>query len=347
MKTRHSLTIELDASKAPPSEFRIFPQGMIETTKGIFRFDAEAARSVMAAVTDWGNDYCLDYDHSMMSFFSMDPSESVKAAGWFKPELRNGELWASQVSWTPKAASMLSQREVRYTSPTFCADEDGTISELVNVALTNLPATKKQTPLMASKKADEPKKENKAMKKLSLIVLGALGLSADSDDTTVISAINQLKERARNAGDAGKDLADAHKRLNELTGKASFSESLGVVLSWKESAPQIEKLTARISELEQTGRAGEVERMVEAGIKDGKIAPAQKDYWLTNGKKDPEMLKGFLSTAGTVVPTKGATEPDKKGSVALTDDQKKDGAKLGLDEKQMIAVAEKMAGRAA
>lgn len=345
------LSIELDASKGAPKEFRIFPRGTIETTKGIFKFDDAAAQAVMAAVADWGNDYCLDYDHAMLAFFTADPSESMKAAGWFTPELRAGELWASNVTWTEKAAAMLAAREIRYTSPAFRTEDDGTITELVNVALTNIPATKKQTPLMASRDrvaANDTKKEKSAMKKLSLIILGALGLSADSDDTSALSAINQLKAQARSATDAGKDLADAHKRLNELTGKSSFSESLGVVLSWKESVPQIATLTSRINELEQAGRSGEVDRLVEAGIKDGKIAPAQKEFWLARGKADVEMLKGFLSTASTVVPTKGATEQPAKGTIALTDEQKKAAAKLGItDEKQIAAVTESMAKRAA
>ena len=38
----------------PPGAFRIFPFGKIETTKGVFRFDEEAARRVIAAWRDYG-----------------------------------------------------------------------------------------------------------------------------------------------------------------------------------------------------------------------------------------------------------------------------------------------------
>src|SRR5229473_4352293 len=121
--SRVSLSIELDVSAGLPTEFRIFPAGSFETTKGTFLFDAQAARKVMAAVSDWGNDYCIDYGHSMLSFFTVDPAKALKAAGWFTPVMRNGELVATAVRWNEEAASMLTKREVRYVSPAFNTDD--------------------------------------------------------------------------------------------------------------------------------------------------------------------------------------------------------------------------------
>jgi len=343
MMNRATLSIELDAAgKAPPTEFRIFAFGEIETTKGTFKFDGSSAKAVMSKVADWGNDYCLDYGHSMLSFFTVDPAESMKAAGWFKPELRNGELWASKVQWTDKAAAMLSAREARYVSPAFNYDEDGAIVELVNVALTNIPATKKQPPLMASRagEADKnPKKEKSMSKKISLVICGALGLSADADDASILAKLSALQARARVADDLEKADAATEAKLNALTGKTSFGESLGVVQSWKDSAATVVTLSTKIVELEQKGRETEVLTMVELGVKEGKIAPAQKEMWLERGKKDPEFLKGFLSTASQVVPGKeGAAQEKAKGTtVELSAEQKKAAEKLGIKDPDVLA----------
>jgi len=350
---RASLSIELSADgKPPPAEFRIFAQGFIETTKGVFKFDGAAAEQVMAKVADWGNDYCIDYGHSMLSFFTVDPAEAMKAAGWFKPELRNGELWASKVQWTEKASAMLKAREARYVSPAFQFDDDGTITELVNVGLTNIPATKKQIPLMASREREPevPSKKEKAMKsKLIPAICGFLGIAPDSDDSSVIAKLNALRDRARVADDLERSAKETEGKLNAITGKQSFGESLGVVQSWKDSAATVASLSQKITELEQKGRETEVLSLVEAGVKDGKIAPAQKEMWLERGKKDPEFLKGFLSTAAKVVPGKGDAAQQKPGEKTgvLTDEQKKAAEKLGIkDPKILDSIASSMANKA-
>jgi len=347
MSNRATLSIEVAAA---PSEFRIFAAGSFATTKGDFVFDGKAAVSVMAAVADWGNDYCVDYGHSMLSFFNVDPSESMKAAGWFRPELRNGELWATQVQWTDKAAAMLKSREARYVSPAFQYEDDGTITELVNVALTNIPATKKQTPLMASKDKEAARNpKEKSMKKLSLIVLGALGLSAETDDSGVLSKIHALQSRARVADELEKNGAAEMAKLNAITGRSTFGESLGAVQSWKESAATVGTLSAKITELEQKGRESEVLSLVEQGVKDGKIAPAQKEMWLATGKKDPDFLKGFLSTAANVVPSKESAakeKPSAENGALLSDEQRKAAIKLGINDPKMLdAIASSMGER--
>lgn len=134
---------------APPTEFRIFRAGVNESTKGPATFDAEAAKAVMAAWQDYGNDLPVDYCHAMIRP-AIDPAEAGKAAGWFDLEVRDGELWAVNVRWTEAAAQALMAKEYRYVSPAFYTDEEGRVVEIVNVALTNIPATKDQDALMAA-----------------------------------------------------------------------------------------------------------------------------------------------------------------------------------------------------
>ncbi|MBI2392809.1 MAG: hypothetical protein HYV09_24705 [Deltaproteobacteria bacterium] len=132
-----------------PGEFRIWPFGAIRTTKGTFLFDRASAESVIDCFRDYGNRLTIDYEHK-----AVDPSARAgdgKAAGSFSLELRDDGLWAVDVRWTPTAAAALGNKEWLYFSPYFTAEEDsGRILELVNLALTNIPATKGLTPLVAA-----------------------------------------------------------------------------------------------------------------------------------------------------------------------------------------------------
>jgi phage I-like protein len=156
MSREVALPIALSAtvSGAPPTEFRLFKRGPNETAKGTFVFDEAAARSVMTAYRRSGTDVMIDLEHQSLR----DPAMSARAdapdaRGWAKLELRNGELWAVGVTWTPDGSKRLRERTQRYISPAFTTDKEGRISELVNVALVAMPATYGAPPIAASKRS--------------------------------------------------------------------------------------------------------------------------------------------------------------------------------------------------
>lgn len=146
---RIALLLAAPTSKELPREVRIFAKGVTATTKGPILFDDDAARLVMGAFADQGRDALpFDVGHGMLS--PLSPPDGHKAAGWFKPEVRNGELWASGIEWTEFGANALRRREFRYFSPAVHREpESGRVRELINIALTNIPATKHQAPLVA------------------------------------------------------------------------------------------------------------------------------------------------------------------------------------------------------
>ncbi len=128
-----------------PREFRIWAHGVISTSKGEFVFDADSARSVMQKWRTQGNDLPIDYDHKSLDPHCHAPSCGI-AAGWFTPEVRNGELWATSVRWTDVAAEGIRKGEWRYFSPAFFT-RGKRINSIINIAITNLPSTKNMTPL--------------------------------------------------------------------------------------------------------------------------------------------------------------------------------------------------------
>lgn len=146
-RTLHTAALAMSEDGKAPLAFRIFPKGKFNTTKGDFLFDGESAKQCLSSWEDYGNDLMVDYDHRAIS--KDGPPENSKAAGWFKPEVRDGELWAGDVTWTPAASAAIEAKEWRYVSGYFAFEpKTGRIVELLNVALTNMPATKNQEPLV-------------------------------------------------------------------------------------------------------------------------------------------------------------------------------------------------------
>lgn len=159
----------------PPSEFRIWQFGKISTTKGEFLFDDAAGKSVLASFKQYGNRLTIDYEH-----MAVDPNRRAgdgKCAGSFLLELRADGLYAVDVRWTPPAAQALAHREWLYFSPYFSAEEgSGRILDLINLALTNIPATRSMTPLVA------------AHRSLSMATAGSSNLSASTTASSTTTA---------------------------------------------------------------------------------------------------------------------------------------------------------------
>ncbi len=182
-----SLRLEVGGND-PPKEFRLFTAGTVNTSKGDFVFGPDEAAAVMADWASQGNELMVDYDHASLSPMPVDPAQAGKAAGWFGLELRNGELWAVNVRWTEPAAEALKRKEWRYMSPAFRTKGKKIVS-VINVALTNIPATKRLEPLMAAS-ATESSANGAVETRMDLTkVLAALGLPADATEEQLASRL--------------------------------------------------------------------------------------------------------------------------------------------------------------
>lgn len=147
------VTRALSAELPPeaPTEFRIFRAGVNATTKGDTLFDQKAAEFVMSAYLAEAHDLMIDLEHHALGTDDRSRPDAADARGWFKLELRMGELWAVNVSWTPDGVRRLSERTQRYISPAFLQDrETKRATKLLNVALVAMPATFSAQPLVAA-----------------------------------------------------------------------------------------------------------------------------------------------------------------------------------------------------
>lgn len=187
--TALSLPIVLAASgeqnPAPPTEFMLFANGDTPTLKGTFKCSEFACTRVLQAMAAAGRDKLpIDYNHGQVSFMGAS-YDAGRAAGWFTPANRDGALWATNVEWTPKGRQALADKEYRLFSPAFLTDENRNVVELVNVALTNLPATLHQTPLVTGEYAGT---EEQQMDPILLALLAKHG----GDAKSLAAAIEQL-----------------------------------------------------------------------------------------------------------------------------------------------------------
>ncbi len=140
--------VERADPNGPPTAFRIWKAGLNVTDSGPTLFTERSASLLLAQQEARGNRFPIDVDHLSLNVDA--PLESHRAVGWFSIDVRDGELWARDVEWTDIVRDGLTKDppEWRYISPAYDQDaETGEVTSLLNVAVTNLPATHEVTAL--------------------------------------------------------------------------------------------------------------------------------------------------------------------------------------------------------
>jgi phage I-like protein len=198
--------------KEPPKEFVIFPAGRVQTAKGNFLFDDIASKMVMADYEQAGIRRMVDLEH--LSTDPNAPNYDPDARAYFDLELRNGQLWAINVEWSPDGDNRIRTGKQRYISPAFAFDKvTKRITSLYNVAIVAIPATYDMPALVAaSKRSGQPMaalsfevKMPDEMKK----ICSALGLADDATVEDCLGAIKSaLSAPGRKDGDKGDEGED-------------------------------------------------------------------------------------------------------------------------------------------
>jgi len=315
-----ALCLALDAPPGdPPGSFVILAAGTTDTSKGAILFDQEAASSVVSAFSDHGQGQLpVDYEHGMLGLISTP--ESGSAAGWFTPSVNvGGDLVANDVQWTPRAAQKLREREYRYFSPALHVDPDtGRVAKLVNVALTNLPATKDQVPLVANQKNTAPGtngQEQDEMKNL----LKLLGADNEAEAMTVATEWNKTGQE-----------------LLTLTGTKTLTEALVAIEANAKLPTEVAKLSAAIAERDKADAGRDRDALIVTLSEAGKLPPALHDWARTQtldslqafGESAPEMAGGENHD-----PPEGGVK-----TVSLSDEDRKVMKQMGVSKEDFLKV---------
>ncbi len=279
------------AGATPPTEFRIFKAGENPSTKGVFLFDDAAAKAVVAAYQAQGVDYMIDLEHHALG--DANREDSADARGWFKLALRNGELWAVDVKWTPDGARRLSEKTQRYISPAFLAEEEGArICELINVALVAMPATHGAPALVAAARTGAHTKSRytvgcspqkaKRLTRMNPDLLKKIlaAIEAGEDKSGLLAEIVAAQASGGAPADVGADaMSDTAATPTDDPAKPAELNAVLARLTKLEAekAESVKKLTARVAELEAEKAAEEhAERVALVGelVKLGYETPA-------------------------------------------------------------------------
>lgn len=292
--------MQLPDGDEPPTEFRIFAVGVNETEKGPFLWDEVAASLCMAFYQGKKVDLSMDWEHQALA----EPPIQAPASAWWTPEIRDGELWATNIRWTPDAAEQIRKKEYRYFSPAFTFDAiDADLARpkrIINVALTNIPAMDAITPLVAaSANAADTSKEIKDMEELKAELaslkaeMGTLKAQLAAKDTenadlkAKLSAMgDEDKEECRAVGlrfDAPRSerrtvvaaLTATAAKLREATGQATDAGALATVDVWKGEHGEVVKLRAELTGIEERTVAAELKQIIDAAEAAGKMPPAE------------------------------------------------------------------------
>lgn len=347
-----------EEGREPPTEFRLFSKGINRSTKGDFLFDEEAAQAVMEEYEAHGVDLSIDYDHAAVN----GGGARVVAAGWFKLEMRDGDLWAVDVKWTPAGAEHLRQGEYRYFSPLFNFDPDsGRIQKIVNSALTNTPALHGIDALVAASAtaAEDPKMEEKLEKALNRIKeledklkekdeeMKALKAKASTSALSVTVGLSSTASEDQVRSQVAA-LVTFRKEVTAIAGKDSDEAALGALTAMKERAVEADALRQRVEAAEIAALSAEFGKQLDnlstAG-KDGKFLPPaarEKAEALAKDLGGGKLTKAGVDKAMSYVdgmlvsgtPTGGTGQ--KGGQMALSSTELDIARRTGSDPKKLL-----------
>lgn len=294
---------------------------------GPWLLDEIAAKAVIDEFNARKNDVVIDYEHQTLA--TAYNGQPAPAAGWIKAltYVKGLGLWA-RVEWTDQAKQWVETKAYKYLSPVFRPDKaTGRVSSLMNAGLTNFPALDGMSPVALSNLLapfgdgtlpNHSTTPGAPMDKLLIQLRVALGLKDTDTEESVLTAVTALKAAQ-----------DAHSAEVVALKAKAFDASKHVSLE------EHKKVNDELVALRQKSVADEVTALVDDGIKNRKLSPAQKDWATKLGNTDVVQLKTFLASAGEVAP--GESQTGGKGGKGEATLDENDAEAVALKARTYIA----------
>jgi phage I-like protein len=254
----------------------------------------------------------IDYEHQTL--LSADNGKPAPAAGWFTGaglEIRNGELWATDVRWTGAAKAAIEAEEYLYISPVFTYDlKTGEVTGLINAALTNSPAIDgmEQVLRAAASQFAQQQEHDVDPKELRK----ALGLPEDATDEQVLAACKQRTAKVAELEGQNTELETQLAAATQQTAAAGEPDPARYV-----PIAAFNEMRDSVAALSQQITGDKVESLVTAALNDGRLLPSQKDWATSLGKKDLAALTAYLESASPIAGLRqGQTDGDPNATAA-------------------------------
>ncbi|EIU1806354.1 phage protease [Salmonella enterica] len=320
-----ALSISLTAEATPATRVRIFPAGTFRSNDGrpkecpSWVMNAACAQRLIAAAASKKIDYSFDYEHQTLR--AVTNGKPAPASAWFKSlEWVEGDgLYAVDVDWTAAASQMIAAREYRYLSPMFDYHPvTGEVGQLINVALTNLPALEEldegviaAASRLAATSSTFPESTSMDEEQIAYL-LSQLRWILNLPETSTAADIKTELEKIITAISGGKELAATNVDLLALINAGTDKDA-----RIAEQAAQIADLSQRVYDpakfvpvavlsqvqeqyaqtITESG-SQEVEQLITAALSDRRLLPGELETWARDlGQKDPAALKTYLEKA--------------------------------------------------
>ncbi|HEY8136255.1 MAG TPA: phage protease [Methylocystis sp.] len=302
-----ALAISLNAEGAPCEWIMLVPRGpQIKGNDGRV-FKLRDPQKIVDAFKARGLSRPIDINHAQAH--KAPKGEESPAAGWIEEmAVRDGAVWG-RVDWTARGSAALAGKDYRYISPALRVTADGDVVELAHAGLVNDP----NFTMPALNAAEEKNLMNKEL-------LKRLGLAENATEAEVLAAIERLQTQLNAAKDATPSLSVYVPRAD-----------------YDLACQQRDEARAALNARDESERKAKGEALVEQAVKDGKIAPATKDFYLKLCASEDglKQVQDFV-----------AKQPSHFAKAGLDDEAKagKDGVQLNADERrylQMAGVSEK------
>ena len=305
-----------------PLEFRILKPGVNKTRNGDVVFDNESARLVIEEFKTGGVDLPIDLNHAMADPFAAP--ETHAALGWFVPEVRDGVLWASQVTWTEDGQEEVESRAWRYTSlwgdiapvDPAATDSPMRLVRLRTVSVVNRPALLQSVPLVASEATTNPTEVIMSLSPVAIL------LSAQ-DEPAAVQAVRTMQAQ----------LGDVVSSLKV----SSTAEIPGALQALQLKAASAEALQAKLDE-EVAAKAKAEKAALIAKLGDEKKLPPSLIEWAN--AQSIESLRACGDGAPVLASEQRIPDAkaDKAGaSVSLSDEEKQIAKLMGQDPAKVAA----------
>lgn len=297
----------------------IFPAGLIIGNDGRGPYNLLNADAVISASTARTHvELVIDREHA---YDLLPPGSPVKAAGWIKEFInKDGAIWA-RVEWTPAAQQELKNKEYRYISPTFNFDPNSReVTKIIGATLCNRPnfdmkaVASMQT---TTPSTTTPEKETNEMKPLLLALAAALGLAATTSEDDILTTAAQKVGEAKTLETAMASLKSALKAEDKADVNAVVALASQLATAKEGGEPDPSKfvsiavhtaMATQFADLQKTVAKEKATAAVDAAMKSGKVAPAQKDWALGYASQDLAAFTKYVETA-PVIATSSAETP--------------------------------------
>lgn len=302
--------IALQSESGAPTHIHVLPRGPEILGRDGRKWSMPNPEAVVAAFNA-SEPLLIDYEHA--SEGGVD-GNARPAAGWIDGlELRADGIWAA-VSWTPRGAEIVANREYRFVSPAFFFDRNTfEIFKLASVGLVHRP----NLPLTAlNRRNQSPENPMKT-------IIVALGLADAATSADCVTAINALK-------------TDKQIALNAATNPPS-PELYVPRAQHDATVTALNAANKKIADDEKVANEARVTTLIDDAVKAGKVAPAAKETFAELARNNYDATAAAINNMPVIIAPGEDTELNRDNPVngdvkTLTDTQKAMCAQMGVPE---------------